>query len=302
MFAARPFVALFLLAAAGPGWGRDAAFEDDFDDGAVGPAWRLVVDEAAALSIAEAGGAARVTSAGGGAPTNDALYLSAGEKGFRLSTASAFRLEIDYSFTNVGGSAPFGRGLGLVFGVGADLDGRNSAAIGFGYGNGGVANVPAGTVAYRVDDKQSIKATSLAVAATGRFVIDYDPAADTLTFAAGEFTTPLVGLVGGAWKADALYVSFGARGHGFTAAPREAFFDDFAVAVGTLAAAPAPAAAEPAAAEPAAAEPAAAAALGPAAPPPAGVRGLRSGDRLLRGDGSVRQTAFDPSPAIGPVP
>ena len=60
-------------------------------------------------------------------PNTDALYLSNGSSGFTLSTADDLSIAIDYSFTSFVSSVD-GGALGLVFGVGRDLDGTDSAA------------------------------------------------------------------------------------------------------------------------------------------------------------------------------
>ncbi|MEM6314975.1 MAG: hypothetical protein AAF743_12860 [Planctomycetota bacterium] len=214
---------------------------DDFDDSVIGSQWSLLEDNPAELSLIEASGQLGIVATGSASNTDDAIYLSNGSTGFRLSTADPFSIAIDYELSAFGDVSSAGDAFGIVFGVGEDLDGQNSAAIGYGVTNIGAGNLVAATVASRTNDNQTIDAIGGSAPDTGTFVIDYVPGTDTLTLTTGGFSTPLVGLVDGTWSADALFVSFGARGGGFSTQPSTAFFDDFRLNSGTVVPIPEPA-------------------------------------------------------------
>ncbi|MEM8875561.1 MAG: PEP-CTERM sorting domain-containing protein [Planctomycetota bacterium] len=226
------------VALAGPG----AVFSDDFSDGVIGLQWTQLADNPLDLAIIEENGQVGVMANGFGALTDDALYLSNGSAGFRLSTADPFNMQLDYSYaTTADVSSPL-EGLALVFGVGVDTDGQDSAAIGFGTANAGIGNLTGATVAFRVDDAQTVSLPDTTVSSTGTFVIDYAPDTDTLTFSTNDgFSDDLTGLVQGIWGTDALFVSFGARGNGFATDQFNSFFDNFVINTGTLVAVPEPA-------------------------------------------------------------
>ena len=218
-----------------------AAQSDDFNDGIIGPQWSLVVDDPANLNVAETGGRAVVTSTTGGSPTNDALYLSDGPNGFRLSTASDFSMQIDYRFSTPAGTAGNGSAVGLVFGVGRDLDGTDSAAVGYGYATVFGQTVGSTAFAFRTDDNQSTPQTNFAAPNNGTLTVSYDAAADLLTAtdgAAMPFT--LANTVRGVWGADSLYVSFGARGSGIATPSGGATLDNFVINSGVIVPVPEP--------------------------------------------------------------
>lgn len=213
---------------------------DNFNDGVIGPAWTLLQDNPAQLSLTEAGGVLGVTSVGSGGRSDDALYLSNGPAGFRLSTADPFSLQLDYTFGATDNNATAGDLLAVVFGIGRDLAGTDSAAVGFGAANSG-ASFTATTVAYRIDNVETvIAAPSLTTGST--FTIAYNPTGDVLTLTGAGLSQPLPGLVQGAWNADAVFVSFGARGTGFTTTPATTFLDNFTLITGTVVPVPEPAA------------------------------------------------------------
>lgn len=126
--------ALALLALAAPA----IAQSDDFNDQAPGPQWSLIVDQPAALDLVETGGSLSILGQTSGVATNDALYLSNGLQGFRLSTSTDFAIQLDYNFSAVQASAGPGSQLALVFGVGRDLDGTDSAAVAYAIGDTGL--------------------------------------------------------------------------------------------------------------------------------------------------------------------
>ena len=224
-----------LLVAAAPAGAQ--VFSDNFDDNAVGDAYELIVDNEFALDIDESNGAARVTSTGLGQPQNDAIYLTSGADGFKLSTASDFSASIAYRFDGVTGGRPgFLDAVSLVFGIGEDLDGQNSAAVGFGYVDAFVDDlgVGGGVFSYRSGDVDQ-ETTGFLATSSGTFTVAYDASVDELTFTAGT-STPIVrsGIVQGQWNADCVYLSFGARGNGFAADPATTYLDNFVVTQGTL--------------------------------------------------------------------
>ena len=219
-----------------------SAVDDDFADGVRGPLWTLLQDDPAALSLAELNGRLEVLATQGGDANNDALYLSNGPAGFRLSTAADFSIALDYDFGAFQSGGAFGSALALDFGVGRDLAGTDSAAIGFGR-VGGFPLPFALAALHRTDDAQTTDATAFPLGTAGTFLLTYDAAGDDLSLGldgqAPLFT--LADTVRGVWGTDALYVSFGARGSGFGLTSGDAFVDSFAVRSGSLVLVPEPA-------------------------------------------------------------
>ena len=221
--------------------GTALAQSDDFNDGTIGPQWSLVVDDPASLNLAETGGRLVVTATTGGNANNDALYLSNGPSGFRLSTTADFSLSIDYRFSQPAASAGSGAALGLVFGIGRDLDGTDSAAVGYGYATVGPVTLGASAFGYRVDDVQTTSAPGFSAANTGTATLSYAAAGDLLTATLpGVAPYTLAGTVRGVWGADAVYVSFGARGSGLATSGGGATLDNFTINSGTVVPVPEP--------------------------------------------------------------
>ena len=240
----RPILPFLAAAGLALGVARAASAQsDDFNDGLVGPQWSLVVDDPANLNIVETGGQAVVTATTGGDANNDAIYLSNGPSGFKLSTASDFSLSIDYSFPSQAGTAGLAPGLALVLGVGRDLDGTDSAAVGYGYATVlPNVTVAAGVFAFRSGDVQSPPQANLLFPSSGTLTMSYDAAADLLSSTAGDalpFT--LADTVRGVWGAGSLYVSFGARGSGIQTPAGGATLDNFLVTSGVIVPVPEPA-------------------------------------------------------------
>ncbi|MBN1911376.1 MAG: PEP-CTERM sorting domain-containing protein [Pirellulales bacterium] len=221
-------VGLFIT---GNAWAQD----DNFDDNLQGTAWSLIEDAPGTLDLVEQNGRLETIASPGGSANDDALYLSNGPDGFRLATDTDFVLTIDYSFTGFNGSASANfDAIGLVFGVGRDLDGTDSAAIGYGVGNL-LGTFPVGsTVAHRTNDVQSASPLTIGGPATGTFTISYDASGDDLWFSDGVNSSSLDDTVVGQWGADSLYVSFGARGSGFTLTSGNAYLDNFNVVSGRV--------------------------------------------------------------------
>ena len=216
-----------------------SAFDDDFADGVAGPQWSIVTDSPGELSLLETGGQLTVLANAPTSPNTDALYLSNGPAGFRLATDTDFRITLDYTFTNFNsGSAAIGDLLGLTFGVGRDLDGTDAAAIGFAASIQSLGGFPlVGTAlgeAHRIDDVQTDNILNLLGPETGAFAISYDAAGDDLTLGVGALTFTLEDTVRTVWAADALFVSFGVRGNGFSLVPGDATLDNFTIDTGRV--------------------------------------------------------------------
>lgn len=226
--------------------GATASVTDHFNDNTIGPEWSTVVDNVARLSLAEQNQRLEILASSPISPNTDALYLSNGPSGFLLSTASDFEIKIDFAITNptaiASTSAGSGSALGLVFGIGRDLpDGTDSAAVGVGLVDTGLGlSVLASTAAQRVDDAQTLFPMASPVA-SGTFRITYASLTDQLILNNGSVGMVLANLVRSTWNADEVYVSFGARGHGFSIASGQAYFDNFEVVAGTVLPIPEPA-------------------------------------------------------------
>ncbi len=210
------------------------AADDDFNDNAIAPSWSTVIDAPGVLDVVEQNQRLETIATTVGVSTNDALYLSNGPAGFRLSTDADFEIAIDYSFTGFTSIGVTGDSLALALGVGRDLDGTDSAAIAFGYFNTGFGTVSALGAAYRTDDTQDTQALGFG-AATGTFVIAYDALGDDLTLALeGDASYVLQDTVRGVWNADDLLVSFGARGSGYAVSSGQAWLDSFVIRSGQI--------------------------------------------------------------------
>ena len=221
---------------------------DGFADGVRGPLWSLVQDDPS-LALSEANGRLEAIAADPADLNLDALYLSNGTAGFRLATDTDFAVTLAYDFNGFTPENPAeGEGLALALGVGRDLDGTDAAAVAFGVGNTRIPGTPfrvnaqAGGVASRSGDQQSVDGTFLGQASSGTFEIRYDALLDDLTlgFAGTTNSVTLEDRVRGVWGADALFVSFGVRGSGFSTASGDAWLDDFAVVSGRVVAVPEP--------------------------------------------------------------
>lgn len=212
-------------------------FDDGFADGVAGPQWSLITDSPAELSLSETGGQLQVLAASPASSATDALYLSNGLEGFKLGTDVDFRITLDYAFNNFDAAqASVGDLLGLTFGVGRDLDGTDSAALGFAVSRRQVGpfaiNGTALGEAHRTDDVQTENILNLLGPAVGTFDIRYDAANDDLTLGVDDFILVFEDTVQTVWNADELFVSFGARGAGFSLAAGDATLDNFTIVAG----------------------------------------------------------------------
>lgn len=214
----------------------NAQTSDNFDDNLAGPQWIRLTDAPGSLDLTETNSRLEATSAPSTNPTNDALYLS----DFRLSTASDFEIAIGYTFTAASPENITGSALTLVFGVGRDLDGTDSAAIGFGYLTrtffGNTISAAGTGGAHRTSDQQTEVVLGFGPD-TGTFVVTYNAATDSLTLGDGTRSFSLdtkvrATVASGGWNASSLLVSFGIRGSGFTVGSGDATLDDFTVRYG----------------------------------------------------------------------
>jgi len=218
-----------------------AAQSDDFDDGVRGNQWSLVVDRPAVLNLSETGGSVSIISEAAGIATNDALYLSNGVAGFRLSTAADFAIQLGYDFSAVQSSAGAGAQLALVFGVGRDLAGTDSAAIAYAIGDTGAGLVGGLGFAWRTDGVQTSGVPDFSRPAAGTFFVGWDADTDRLSLGDGTKTYLLDNTVLAAWGADALFISLGGCGAGLETLAGDATLDDFVITSGQIVAVPEPA-------------------------------------------------------------
>lgn len=206
-----------------------AVFEDNFDDNTIGSDWTYYSQPG--LTLSEASQRVNALSAGTGALTTDALYLST----FNLSAADDFEIRVDYSFESYQTAGGLLTAASLVFGIGTDTSGADSAAIGFGYRNFGTPTAMT-SVGYRINGAQTLDISYPNVPSSGTFVISYDQSEDKLYLGVDGSapTETLTGLVGSSWGGDPLLVSLGIRGNGFVTANGNAWFDNFRVESGSI--------------------------------------------------------------------
>jgi hypothetical protein len=216
-------------------FGTSSAFgiSDDFNDNLRGSYWSLLEDSHSTLRLVEQNNRLEVIADHSLSAGTDAIYLSNGSNGFKVSTSEDFQLFIDYSYT---GAASLGLGdaISLVLGVGRDLDGTDSAAIGVVLGGLPGLTLRSSVAAYRTDDDQTTEFIGAAPPSSTMFVA-YDASEDTLLLGltiGGYFT--LDDTVKEKWKADSLWVSFGARGRGAALNSGNASLDNFRLAAGDM--------------------------------------------------------------------
>jgi hypothetical protein len=224
---------LFCLCAAA----QAGAFDDDFSGAGFSSQWMYLADSPSELWLSQTNGVAEVGTNGGTDPANDALLLSDPMAGFVISTAQDFTMTVDFQFARTQWT---GTGtLSMTFGIGADLNGENSAAVG--YTQSSDATLQDGvSVAYRIDDVQTSVPLGFAygdVDDNGTFTIHYDAAGDDLTFITTQSLTlfgnptssswTLEDTVRGIWGADTVFAALGARGAGINVADGSATFDNF---------------------------------------------------------------------------
>lgn len=205
------------------------AQSDDFNDNTIGSQWTLLQDAPTELSLSEINGRLEAASSPATSPNTDALYLSNGTGGFRLATDTDFEITIDYNLGGFSGSGGLSDALALVFGIGRDLDGTDSSAIGF----GPTAFGPQLAGAHRTDDNQTV-VPILGGSPSGTFTITYDAAGDDLALGAGALSFPLLDTVQAIWGADDLFVSFGIRGNAYALTPGETYLDNFNIVSGRV--------------------------------------------------------------------
>lgn len=224
-----------------------AAISDNFNDNAPGLQWSVIEDQPGQLDLIEQNQRLELIATDPAQPYYDAIYLSSGPAGFRLSTAADFHITIDYNFTDPTGDGGVGEALALVFGVGRDPDGTDSAAVGMGWGTteflGSPVTGPAALVAYRTDDSAAEGDRLLFAPTSGTFEVLYDALGDDLTLGlqGQSFSYTLQDTVRAVWGANSLLASFGGRGEGFTTVSGEAWLDNFTLVTGQTLPIPEPA-------------------------------------------------------------
>lgn len=221
-------------------------YDDSFIGNGASPQWSTITDNPGVLDLIQQNGRLEAISNAPASMNDDALYLSNSLAGFRLSTGEDFEMTLDYDFGQVSGNGPAGTTMTLVFGVGRDLEGFDSAAIGYGFVSTSIFGIPVVIPglggAYRINDVQTENPLGF-VSSSGTFRIDYDSAADVLTLGDGSLSYSLADVVRnpGAWNADSVYLSMGVRGNGFTLASGDASLDNFRIISGTTIPVPEPA-------------------------------------------------------------
>jgi hypothetical protein len=206
---------------------------DLLTDNARGSQWTLIEDNPATLWLDELNNRLELRANNPTSASTDALYLSNGPSGFQIRTTSAFSLSVDYSYTQGGGGA-----IAMALGIGRDIAGTDSAAIGFVRSPSLILD-SALITAYRVADVETDGIAGYG-SATGTLEIGYDPTKDVLTLGDAGHIVPLSGLVHGQWAADTVWVSFGGRGAGGTISSGDAYFTNF-MATGDIVPTPEPA-------------------------------------------------------------
>lgn len=203
-----------------------ATISDSFTGTAPSAYWSVLQDAPAQLWL-EQDDRINVLSSAAGSASNDAIYLSDGASGFRLRTDSDFVITIDYDVTTFTGSGL----IALNLGVGNDLDGQDSAAIGFVCSSNPLLNqllVPA----YRINDVET-SVPMVPVASSGTLLVQYDSAVDILTLGLDDgisfHRVKLPGLVRTTWNATSLWVAFGARGQGLVFSSGDATLDNLTI-------------------------------------------------------------------------
>ena len=213
-------------------------YDDDFSTPSPKPQWDVIEDNPSVFNLDQSGGQLNINITGTTAANDDALFLSsAAGFGFQMSTAADFSIQADYSITAMTGFPP----VSIAFGVGADLDGQDSAAIARSMGgNGGLTQTD---VIWRNSDAQD--STTLGGGTnTGTFVVTYDSTLDRLTLGDGvnDFTLAFNIRDPGvdSWNADLLYVSLGARTQLGGVSAITAHLDNFVINGGTVVGVPIP--------------------------------------------------------------
>lgn len=212
---------------------------DNFNDNALGSYWTLLEDSHSTLSLVEQNNRLEVIASSPSSLSTDAIYLSNGLNGFQISTSHDFLISIDYSYTGIAipGSGLFDA-ISLVLGVGRDLDGTDSAAIGV----APLFNTLYTGAAFRTDDVQT-PAPIGSAPTSGTMFVSYDAETDDLLL--GLMTIgrsfKLEDTVVGKWNASSLWVSFGARGNGYTLVSGNASLDNFQITEGGVTPVPEPA-------------------------------------------------------------
>jgi hypothetical protein len=219
------FVTLLVTAMSGPA--TAVIIVDDFSDNSMSSMWTLVQDDPQKMWLEEANQRLELLADGPLVASTDALYLSNGTTGFQLLTSSDFQVTIDFSFTGFSGTGA----IALDLGIGRDLDGTDSAAVGF-YRSDNLLLDQALGVGYRIDDVQTSIPIDY-VGTSGSFTILYDSDIDQLKLGLNDgnpaHMTSLNNLVKGDWNAGMVWVSFGGRGDGLTLASGDAYLDNLLV-------------------------------------------------------------------------
>jgi hypothetical protein len=210
-----------------------ASVDDALSDNARSAQWTLVEDDPATLWLDEVNNRLELRAANPTSASTDALYLSNGPSGFQIRTTSAFTLSVDYSYVQGSGGA-----IALALGIGRDLAGTDSAAIGF-FRSPSLSMDSALIAAHRVADAETDDLVGFGNS-TGTLTISYDPTKDLLALGDALRSKSLSGLVHGQLAADTVWVSFGGRGEGGTLGSGDATFTNF-VASGDIVPTPEPA-------------------------------------------------------------
>lgn len=222
-------------------------YDEDFNDNSQSTMWTKVEDDPSKASVSETNQQLEVYSHSAVTYNADALYLSNGPTGFALSTASDFQIRIDYNFGSTSSTSASGETTlaNVNFGLGTDVSGVDSLAIGYGFGGQNPIIVNGFFAAYRVANVQSSPSFSGSASTSGTFYISYDASGDTIYlsntgYGAGNALVTYDDIVQAQWGASEVLVSFGGRYQRAVTNDTNTWLDNFVIDQGDVSPVPEP--------------------------------------------------------------